>query len=71
MNAIENWRVELIVGGQTIVEIKFQRGIFEGDLLLPLKFIITMMPLNHILRICTGVSNIQNHRKRLITLWMI
>ena len=31
-----------------------QRGIFHGDRLSPLLFIIAMMPLNHILRKCTA-----------------
>ena len=35
-----------------LAEIKIQRGIFQGDALSPLLFIIAMMPLNHILRKC-------------------
>ena len=41
--------MELTAGGRNITEAKVQRGIFQGDPLLPLVFIITMMPLNHIL----------------------
>ena len=33
-----------------MAETKIQRGIFKGDALSPLLFIIAMMPLNHILR---------------------
>ena len=29
-NAMENWRVELTVGGQTLVEVKIQRCLFRG-----------------------------------------
>ena len=47
---MKTWRVDLTVGGGSIAETKIQRGIFQGDALSPLLFIIAMMPLNHILR---------------------
>ena len=48
--AMKTWRVELIAGGRSLVEAKIQRGIFQGDALSPLLFVITMMLLNHKLR---------------------
>ena len=51
--AMNTWRVELTAGGRSKAETKIQRGIFKGDALSPLLFIIAMMPLNHILRKCT------------------
>ena len=51
---MKNWRVELTVGGKSLAEIKIQRGIFQGDALSPLQFIIAMISLNHILRKCTA-----------------
>ena len=47
---MKTWRVDLRAGGRSIAETKIQRGIFQGDALSPLLFIIPMMPLNHILR---------------------
>ena len=44
------WSHKLTAGGRSIAETKIQRGIFQGDALSPLLFIIAMMPLNHILR---------------------
>ena len=51
---MKTWRVELTAGGRSLAEAKIQRGIFQGDALSPLQFIIVMMPLNHILRKCTA-----------------
>ena len=49
---MKTWSVELTAGGKSLAETKIQRGIFQEDALLPLLFIIAMMPLNHILRKC-------------------
>ena len=51
---MKTWRVELTAGGRKLAEAKIQRGIFQGDALSPLLFLIAMMPLNHILRKCTA-----------------
>ena len=53
-NNNKTWRVELTAGGRRLAEAKIQRGIFQGDALSPLLFIIAMMPLNYILRKCTA-----------------
>ena len=42
---MKNWRVELTAGGRSLAEAKIQRGIFQGDVLSPLLFIIAIMPL--------------------------
>ena len=65
-------RVELTAGGRRLTEAKIQRGIFQGDALSPLLFIIAMMPLNHILRKCTAgykLSRSQEKFNHLCT-WM-
>ena len=50
--SMKRQKVELIVGVIALAGVKIQRGIFKGDALLPLLFLITMMPLNDILRKC-------------------
>ena len=50
---MKTWRVELTAGGR-FAEAKIQRGIFQGDALSPLLFIIAMMPLNHVIRKCAA-----------------
>ena len=39
------WKVELTAGGRSLAETKIQRGIFQGEALSPLLYIIAMMPL--------------------------
>ena len=53
---MQTWRLEQTAGGRSLAETKIQRGIFQGDALSPLLFIIAMMPLNHILRKCIAGS---------------
>ena len=50
---MKTWRVELTAGGRSLAETKIQRGIFQGDALSPILFLIAVMPLNHILRKCS------------------
>ena len=52
--AMKTWRVELTAGGKSFAEAKIERGIFQGDALSPLIFIIAMMPLSRIPRKCTA-----------------
>ena len=49
---MKTWRLELTAGGNKLAEAKIQWGIFQADVLSPLQFLIAMMSLNHILRIC-------------------
>ena len=35
VKTMKNWRVELTVGGKSLMEKKIQRGIFQGDALSP------------------------------------
>ena len=51
---MKTWRVEVTARGRRTAETNIQRGIFQGDALSPLLFIIAMIPLNHILRKCAA-----------------
>ena len=53
-NAMENWRVELTAKDQAQEVVKIQRSIFQGDLYSSLLVVIALMPLNYLLRKCTG-----------------
>ena len=58
------WRVELTAAGKNLAETKIQSGIFQGDALSPLLFIIAMMPLNHILWKCTARHQITKSQEK-------
>ena len=47
-NTMQNWRVELTPGRKSLTVVKILSGIFLGDALSPLLFVIAMMPLSHI-----------------------
>ena len=53
-NTMQNWKVELTAREKSLTEVKIQSGIFDGDPLSSLLFVIAMMPFNHILKKCAG-----------------
>ena len=52
MEAMKNWKVEL-TGERTLAEVNIQGGIFQGDALSLILFLIAMIPFNPSLRKCT------------------
>ena len=50
---MQTWKVEMTVGGKSLADVNISRGIFQGDALSLLLFVIAIMPLYHILRKCT------------------
>ena len=62
---MKTWKVELTAGGRSLAVAKVQRGIFQGDALSPLLFIIAMMPVNHILRKCTAGYKLSKSQEKI------
>ena len=48
--SMQQWRLSLTANGEDLGEVKFKRGIFEEDSLLPLLFVLCMVPLSLILK---------------------
>ena len=51
---MNTWRVELTCANQQLGKVNIERGIFEGDALSPLLFVVAMIPLTHVLRKITS-----------------
>ena len=49
-NSIGMWETELTCNGESLCEVKIKRGIFQGDSLSPLLFVMAMIPLTFLLR---------------------
>lgn len=49
-NPMKNWNVELKSGRKTLGEVKINKGIFQVDSLLPILFVISLIPLSVLLR---------------------
>ena len=47
---MKSWRVEMMCKDEILGEVRIKRGIFQGDALSPLLFVISMIPLTSILR---------------------
>ena len=48
--SMQGWQTELTCCNETLGQVKFRRGIFQGDSLSPLLFVMSMIPLNLSLR---------------------
>ena len=49
-NSMEKWRTILTSNNETLGEVEIKRGIFQGDTLSPLLFIMVLIPLSMILK---------------------
>ena len=48
--SMKSWKVELTLGGETLSEVKVNRGVSQGDSVSPIFFVITLIPLSLLLR---------------------
>ncbi|XP_068741787.1 uncharacterized protein [Montipora capricornis] len=52
--SMEQWKLSLMSNGEDLGEVNVKRGIFQGDSLSPLLFVLSMVPLSLILRKVNG-----------------
>ena len=50
VNSMEKWKLMLCSGNSELVEVEIKQGIFQGDSLSPLVFVLSMIPLSLILK---------------------
>ena len=48
--SMQQWRLSLTANGEDLGEVNMKRGIFQGDSLSPLMFVLSMVPLSLILK---------------------
>ena len=51
-SSMETWKTKLTANGSDLADVNIRRGIFQGDSLSPLLFVICMIPLTKILQKC-------------------
>ena len=49
-NTMPNWKTVLTAAGNTLAEVNIKRGIFQGDSLSPLLFVVAMIPITKVLQ---------------------
>ena len=62
---MKNLKLELIIGGKRLAEVKIQRGTFQGYALLPSLFVTAMKPFNHILKKCSGGYKLHKSQEKI------
>ena len=50
MNSVEKWKVMLCSGNSELGKLEVKQGIFQGDSLCPLVFVLALIPLSLISR---------------------
>ena len=58
--SMKQWRTELMAGNQVVGEVCIKRGIFQGDSLSPLLFVLALIPLTLVLRKVKAGYNLGN-----------
>ena len=63
--SMRHWNTELIAGQSRLGNVKIKRGIFQGDSLSPLLFVMTMIPLTQMLRKTNIFYEVRKKGKRI------
>ena len=70
VNSMEKWKIMLCSGNSELGEVQIKQGIFQGDSLSPLRFVLALIPLSFILR-KTKAAYEFSERLIIFYLWMI
>ena len=65
VNSMEKWKVMLCSGNSELGEIEIKRGIFQGDSLSPLVFVLPLISLSLILRKAIGAYEFSESKEKI------
>ena len=63
VNSMKKWRTELTSCSEVLGEVNIRRGIFQGDSLSPLLFVVALIPLTLVLRKAKSSYELSNREK--------
>lgn len=69
--AMQHYRTTLIYNQEDVGEVKIRRGIFQGDALSPLMFVMALFPLTHLLQSTKKGYRFSNTDKYISHLWYV
>ena len=65
VNSTEKWKVMLCSGNSELGKVEIKRGIFQGDSLSPLVFVLALIPLSLILRKMKAAYEFSESKKKI------
>ena len=65
VNSMEKWKVMLYSGNSELGEVEIKQGIFQGDSLSPLVFVLALIPLSLILRKAKAVYEFSESKEKI------
>ena len=68
LNSMEKWKVMLCSGNSDLGEVEMKRGIFQGDSLSPLVFVLALIPLSLILKKAKAAYEFLESKEKIIHL---
>ena len=68
-NSMMNWKTVLTSGGTDLGQADIRRGIFQGNSLSPLLFVLIMLPLTLVLRKMTDLQRTENFQPSTVHGW--
>ena len=71
VNSMEKWKVMLCSGNSELGEVEIKPGIFQGDSLSRLVFVLALIPLSLILRKAKAAYEFSESKEKIFYLWMI
>ena len=65
VNSVEKWKVMLCSGNSELGEVEIKQGIFQGDSLSPLVFVLALIPLSLILRKAKAAYEVSESKEKI------